>query len=154
MYWDYNRIDPAGGVNTVSGTTPTSFVAGGPVDLKRIIGVVTTAVTVADAVVTVALNGDAIGTITVPFSDSAIGDAFETANFVGIPAVVNPAVDGSSVNGPTSGVLRLNPGDILSFTSDGGATAGAVQFFVEYQALGFSGEDRIGDVATIQMALA
>lgn len=117
------------GTNTVSGTTATyTLPFGQSFQISEVWGVVTTAVTVADTVITVARNKKAgvatddvsILTFTVPFTSSAIGDVLR-------------------IDCRTMGDTLLCPGESISFTSAGSATAGAVWFGV----IGF--ESRFGN---------
>lgn len=143
MYWDYNRIDFAG-ANTVSGANTTVLQPGGPIDVKRVVAVVTTATTVAPAVISFGVrdadggNSVTMGSFAIPVSAA---DAVIQAEVADQGAGnTSTGADGSAVNGEPWGIIQVNPGQEFFLTSDAGATAGAVDFYVEYIVQGFSGE--------------
>lgn len=105
--------------NVVSGTTEVFAPALHKGRVREIIGVVTVAVTVGDAVVDVEADDLVIAQVTVPTAGSAIGDIIRAA-------IVDDsgAVDDNLVNQLSN----------LSVVSDGGATAGAVDWYIRVSA--------------------
>ncbi len=103
--------------NTVSGTAEVFMPALHKGRVREIIGIVRVAVTVAVALVDVEADGLVIAQVTVPVS--SIGDIVRAA-------IVDDsgAVDDNLVNQLSN----------LSVVSDGGATAGAVDWFIRVSA--------------------
>lgn len=152
MYYDKARTDSMGTL-TVSGTTALTWAPGQVADVKRIVFVTTTALTVADSVITVAVrdvddgNSTTIGTFTMVQSGSATDDV-SYANIGNQGTGPTTASDGSTVYEGGDGVVEVLPGQELVLTSDGGSTAGAVEAYVEYIPGGFNEE---ADYVTAQM---
>lgn len=101
--------------NTVSGTAEVFMPALFKGRVREIIGIVRVAVTVADAIITLDADGAVVGTVTAPFTGSTIGD---------IVRAVFADGDNNSVNQLSN----------LAVVSDGGATAGAVDWYVRVSA--------------------
>lgn len=141
------------GAATISGTTAVTWAPGRPADVRRLILVTTTAVTVADATLTVSVrdvddgNSTSYGTFVVPFTGSAADDVQYVDLVTTDTDGSTSAIDGSLVY-TAGGMIEVNPGQELVVVSDGGATAGVVQVYVEYQDLGFSGS-RVEDATEL-----
>lgn len=132
------------GTLDASGANTIVYAPGRPVVIRRAILITTVAQTVADAVITVAVrdvdngNSTSQGTFTIPFTDSAADDVAYVD--IGKPATAGTvAVDGSTVyEGFTpGGGVRVEPGQEISFTSDGGGDAGTYQVYLEMTDEGF-----------------
>lgn len=132
-------------------TTPVTFAPGAPADVMRIIGVITEAST-GTSVVTVAVrnvddtSSTTIGTFTVP-AGLALNSVF-SIDIAGVKtAAVVPTGEASQVAQVTTGrvlgyqtnqpgVIEVNPGQEMSFTSDAGGSAGMANLFVQYSRQG------------------
>lgn len=124
------------------------YAPGRPQDISRIILVTQIAQTVADANITVGVrNVDDTSSVTkgsfvLPLSGSALNKVLS------IPLVKPKAT--ATVNVDQSigykgyspgGFIRVNPGQELFMTSDGGGSTGTYAIYVEYKDQGFSGAD-------------
>ena len=110
---------------TVSGANTASFYFPFPVRIIRTVAVVTTGVTVAPAILTGAIE-QRDGTVTSPTGAAAL-------TTMTIPvAAVNLGYYLDVVSR-----LILVPGERIDWTSDGGATAGAVDLSVLVEPMGF-----------------
>lgn len=136
------------GTLDASGANAVVFAPGRPAIVRKIVTVTTIAQTTADAVITMAVrdvddgNSTTQGTFTLPFTGSAADDV----KFVkpGQPSATGAtAVDGSTVyEGFTpGGGIRVEVGQELSLTSNGGGDAGTYQVYVEYIDEGFNEAD-------------
>ena len=148
MYYDKTRIDNIGTL-TVSGTTELVWAPGQAVKVKRVIMHTSTAVTVADATVSVKvrdLDGTPTatkGSFVVPFTGSAIDDTL-FADIAANQTGPTTAADGSTVYAGGAGEIAVGQGEEFVLVSDGGSTAGAVTVYVEYVPEGFNGVDGVG----------
>lgn len=142
-YWTKDVQYNAGTLDA-SGANAIVFAPGRPVDVKRIVVVTTVAQTTADAVISVAVrdvdngNSTAIGTFTLPFTGSAADDVKYVE--LGKPLTTGTtASDGSLVyKGHTpGGPVRVDVGQEMSLTSNGGGDAGTYQVYFEYLDQGF-----------------
>jgi len=104
--------------NVVSGTTEAFAAALHQGRVREIIGVVTVAITVADAIVDVEADGLVIAQVTV-------------ASGLAIGAIVRAAIADDS-GAPDDNLV--NQASNLSVVSDGGATAGAVDWHIHVTA--------------------
>lgn len=141
-----------------SGANAVQFNPGETVRVKRIILVTTVAQTVADATITVVRRNrddtptETLGSFTLPFTGSALDKVYYTE--LGLaPTTGSTGVDGSTVykgyndGGIVSGVNvdveslpKLDPGEELVLTSNGGGDAGTYHVYVEYIYEGFNPE--------------
>jgi hypothetical protein len=130
-----------------SGANAVQFNPGERAKVKRVILVTTVAQTTADATITVVVrdrdngNSTTIGTFTLPFTGSATDDV-QYAEFGNPSATADTGVDGSSVYSSVSpgGLIEVDPGQEMVFTSDGGGDAGTYHVYVEYIPEGFNPE--------------
>lgn len=144
-------------------TAPVALAPGKPIDVKRVVGVITEA-SAGTSVVTVAVRNvddtgsTTIGTFSVPAS-LALNSVFvvEIAGVDPDPVVVTGEVSqpadvttgrvlGYQTNLP--GVIEVNVGQEISFTSDGGGTAGIANLYVEYVEMG-NNPDRNGNPTSL-----
>ncbi len=140
-YWGAYKFAKVGSL-VVSGANTVTLDFGQPVDVKRLVLVTTTAVTVANAKLTVGKRKlDNTGSsnhsaYTMTFTGSAINDVKEI--LLGVPdtaAVV--AVDGLDTHAATPVLLELAANEEVFITSDAGATAGACDIYAQVQEQGF-----------------
>ena len=153
VYTYEDRIDlVAATYDFADSTTPVVFQPGRPINVRRIVGVITEA-SAGSSVVTVAVrnvddtSSTTIGTFTVPASlalntvfkvdVAAAYSALQTGDGGGIsqPATVTM---GRVVGRQTSlpGEVKVNPGQEISFTSDVGGSAGMANLYIEYSEMG------------------
>jgi len=104
--------------NVVSGTTEVFAPALHKGRVREIVGIVTVAITVADAIVDVEADGLVIAQVTV-------------ASGLGIGSIVRQAILDDSGAPDDNLVNQLSN---LSVVSDGGATAGAVDWYIRVSA--------------------
>lgn len=147
-------------------TAAVAYAPGKPIDVKRAVGVITEA-SAGSSVVTVAVRNiddtgsTTIGTFTVP-AGLALNSVFavelagvdpdaviEASGGISQPAEVTTGrVNGYQSNQP--GVIEVNPGQEISFTSDGGGTAGIANLYIEYVEMG-NNPDRYAPAAVITL---
>lgn len=149
MYWDYNRIDRASGPITLTGTTAVTFASGGPVDVKRVILVMTTANSVARTVNFGVRNVDdsssvTLGSFVVPITP--INGVVHAVVAEQGDGNVTTGADGSAVNGPAWGIIQLDPGQEFWIAAATASGTGIADVHVEYIVQGYSGE-RVEDTA-------
>jgi len=122
---------------TVSAANAGVMVVGRPVRLIRIKGVVTTALTTAPAIMTLALQ-QADATATTP-----TGAALATMTITHTLGIIN-SVHYMNVD-EVYGDLVAYPGERIALTSNAGPGAGAVNFFFEVEPLSFTDVQQRGD---------
>ncbi len=142
-YWGTEKTVLVGSL-TVSGANTVAVAFGGPVAVKRLILVTTTALTTADSKLTIGVR-DATGdtnssnhsAYTATFSGSAANDVKEI--LLGVPdtAAVATGSDGLDVHSATPILLQVSSKQEIHITSDGGSDAGAVVIYAQVQELGF-----------------
>ena len=127
---------------TVSGANTVALEVGRPVYVKRVVLVTKTALTGADATLTLGKRkADGTGAaqhsqFTLPYANSAVNDV--SFYNVGEPsATPTTGVDGSTVYSSAPDLLRVDPGEEVYVTADGSPTAGVVEVYVETIPLGF-----------------
>lgn len=156
-YMTKDDIANAGSLDA-SGANTLAWAPGRPVDVDRIVLVTTVAHTVADATITVGVrNVDdtssvSKGTFVIPFTGSALNKVFSIP-LVKPKTTSTTGADGSIVFKGYSpgGFIRVDPGQELFLTSDGGGDAGTYQVYIEYKDQGFSGADV---AAAVELAFA
>lgn len=152
-YWaTADRVTDAISLQLGAGTTPAVYAPGKPIDVKRIVLVMTTAQATSAATVTVAVrnvddsSSTTIGTFVTP-AVMALNAVFKV-DIAGVDAdAVTPTgehsqvadvtlgrVDGYFTNLP--GVIEVNPGQEISLTSDGGGDTGVANAYFEYSEQG------------------
>jgi len=126
-----------------SGSNAVQYEPGQRIKAKRLILVTTVAQTVANATLTVVVrdrdngNSTTIGTITVPFSGSAL-DKVLYADFGKPKTTATTGSDGSATySTDPGGLVEVDPGQEIVITSDGGGDAGTYQVYLEYIPEGF-----------------
>ena len=145
--WDYMGTLDTSGANTLD------WVPGNPVDVKRILLVVTTAMTTADPTLTIGVrdadlgtNSETYATAVIPYASGADGAQF----YIDFPARTSAVSAGS--DGPytdqvdksaaivyrTTEPLHIDFGQELFITSNGGGDAGVSAVYVEYLKQGFN----------------
>lgn len=152
MHFDKARMELIGSVD-ISGANSGVLEVGAPTHVKRIVAVVTTAVTVAAATITVSKRNASgsggsttYGTFDIPV---AAVNAVYFANVLKPSTTASTGSDGSTVyTTPTQ--IRVDPGQELVVTSDGGATAGVVTFWADMIPDGFDEND--GTEATVTLS--
>jgi len=144
-FWGKTDVKEVGDL-TVSGANTVVKPFGRPVDLIRLIFVTTTAITVANATITIGKRKvDDTGVVqhsqwTLPFTGSALNDVHEILPAESLAgAVGTTGVDGSTVHTAGNDFLQVNADEELYVTSDGGPTAGAVKVFAMIQEHGVTG---------------
>jgi hypothetical protein len=140
-YWGKYDCEDVGSL-TISGANTVVWAPGVPVDVKRLVFVVTTATTVATSLLTVGKrNVDDTSSVvhdTYTFPIAAINGVYEA--LLGEPdTAAATGLDGSEVHTAAPLLLEIEPGEELFITSDGGATAGVVECYVQYQRQGATG---------------
>lgn len=143
-YWGLNRVDVLDATPLdISGANGDAIAFGRPVDVKRIVAVITTAVTTAAAEITVqkiplptgTANPEELGTFVIPVG-AAIGEVYYW-DVSQIPAGVAisgaKGIGGATTYAEGSGLGLLDVGNQLRVLSDGGPDAGAAVFYAEYQ---------------------
>lgn len=150
MSSNYMTKDDIANLGTLdaSGANSIVFAPGRPVDVDRIILVTTVAHTVADATITVGVrNVDDTSSVTkgsfvIPFTGSALNKVL-AIELVKPKTTATTAADGSIYYAGYNpgGFIRVDPGQELFLTSDGGGNAGTYQVYIEYKDQGFSGAD-------------
>lgn len=153
-YWDKRERFENVGTLTVSGSTALVKPFGRIVDVKRLILLTTTAQTVADDTVTVAVRklDNTSSTTAGTFVATFTGSALNQVRFVdfGLPSddpeadtVQDQLIRSASVvySAPQPRLLRLYPDEELVITPAAGATAGAYDVWVQFQDLGFNPKD-------------
>ncbi len=170
MYWDFHRTEQIGSAVTLSGANDTAITFGAVADVKRIVAVVTTEITVAAPSLTVQRvplpSGTAgpvtLGVFTLPVGATP-GSVFYFDIGTADPDPITPpdAVFPPGPNGaplvsqvgkpavihtaaPPMGFIA--PGNQLRVLCGGEATAGAALFYAEYLVQGFSGDRVAGAV--------
>lgn len=136
------------GTLDASGANTIVFAPGRPAVVRKVVLITTVAHTTANATITVALrdvdNGNSVtkGTFVLPFTGSVTDDVAFVE--IGKPNTTGSAgVDGSTIykGYEPGGGIRVEPGQELAFTSDGGGDAGTYQVYVEYIDEGFDYTD-------------
>ena len=141
-FWGKEKTVLVGSL-TVSGSNTVAIAFGGPVAVKRLILVTTTALPVADSKLTVGARkqDDTSSTdhsaYTATFSGSAINDVKEI--LLGVPDTAADATGSDSLDvfSATPVLLEIDSSQEIHITSDGGSTAGAVVIYAQVQELGF-----------------
>lgn len=148
-YWaTADRVAFVENLNLGAGVETVVYAPGKPIHVKRIVLVMTAAQATAAATVTVGVrnvddsSSTTAGTFATP-AVMAVNDAFyvelgksdadgETAE------VVSQDIPGASTVLFTSepGILEVNPGQEMFFTSDGGGDTGAANVYIEYSEQG------------------
>lgn len=149
-YWAGRERFQALGTLTVSGSTPIVAQFPTQIDLKRLILRTTTAQTVANDTVTVAVrdldngNSETIGTFVVPFSGSVLDkvvyvDLAKPSTSVLAGQVNDQYNHAAQVYQSGTGIhrVRILFNQELVITPGAGATAGAYSVEAQYQDLGF-----------------
>lgn len=140
MFYDKDLVQLVGSL-TDAGTLV--FAPGEAIKIKRIIHVTTTAYTVANDTVTLAVrNVDDTSSVNImsyviPFSGSALNKVM-FANVREPSLTSTTGSDGSIVFTGGSGHLNLNPGQELLITDGGQQTAGNSAVYIEYIPSGFN----------------
>lgn len=141
------------GTLDASGANSLSWAPGKPVDIENLIFLTTIAQTVADATITVGVrdiddgNSTTRGTFALPFSGSATDQVrrvrLAAPRTTPIEYVASqPAGAGfgvTEVMRSGEGLLKVNPGQEIFVTSNGGGDAGSYLVYAEYFAQPFSG---------------
>lgn len=152
-YFNQAEWASVGSLDT-SGTNTVDWIPGGPVDVKRILLVVTTAMTAANATLTIgkrdadlATNSESYATAVIPFASGADGAQF-VIDFPAKTAAVTAGSDGpytdqkdksaAVVYSSEPGLLHIDFGQELFVTSDGGGDAGVSAVYVEYMKQGLN----------------
>ncbi len=131
------------GTLVVSGANTATQVFGGPVEVKRLILLTTTALTSANSKLTIGVrdiddgNSTNHSAYTATYSGSAIDDVKEILLAVPDTAAVTSGSDGLDVHNATPVLLAVRSNQEIFVTSDGGSTAGAVNIWAQVQELGF-----------------
>ncbi len=141
-YWGKEKTVLVGSL-TVSGANTVTVGFGGPVEVKRLILLTTTALTTADSKLTVGVrdlddgNSTSHSAYTATFTSSAIDDVKEILLAVPDTAAVATGSDGLDVHSATPVLLAVRSNQEIFITSDGGSDAGAVVIWAQVQELGF-----------------
>ncbi len=141
------------GTLDTSGANTLDWVPGGPVDVKRILLVVTTAMTTASPVLTIgkrdadlATNSETYATVTVTYTLGADGAQF-VIDFPAKTAAETAGSDGPFIDQTdrsaavvyrTPGLLHIDFGQELFITSAGEGDAGVSAVYVEYMKQGLN----------------
>lgn len=143
-----DRISPAQALTT-SGTNTVVFANGKPMNIKRIVAVVATAITVTTVIANFGVrNVDdsssvVYGTITMPLAalnavlsadiaqSYAAPQIYDTWGISQSPLVTTGRINGVQTSLP--GEVKVNPGQEFFVTVTQASTAGAVALYIEYQ---------------------
>lgn len=140
-YFERSIVADAGSLD-LSGANTVAWSPGMQAQVKRVIFVTTTALTSANATVTVAVrkvdntSSTTVGSFVAVQSGSALNDVSHAEISERQPASTTE-VDGSTYIGPSPGMIEVDPDEEIAFTSNGGPDAGAVEVYVEYVPISF-----------------
>lgn len=129
-------------IGTVGNGATTAYRSPVPIDVKRVIVIVNTAQTTANAVMTIGVRdnddtpSETKGNFTIPFAGSVAGQIFQVP-LIGAGAETT-GIDGSIVNLAGDGFIEVSPGQEF-FISEAGGAAGVFQVYLEYEKQGFAG---------------
>lgn len=141
-YWGKEKTVLVGSL-VVSGSNTVAVAFGGPVAVKRLILVTTTALTDADSKLIIGVRDSTNDTnstnhsaYTATYTASAVNDVKEV--LLGVPdTAAVEAVDGLDTHAATPVLLEVGSQQEIFILSDGGSTAGAVVIYAQVQELGF-----------------
>lgn len=147
QYYEKARTVQVGSL-TLSGANTVAWQPGEPVDIRRVVFVVTTAASGSNATLTIG-SRKADGSNAVQHSQFVFATASGAVNSVHYYVVGEAtdtgttAVDGSTTYAAAPGLLEIDPGEEVYISSNGAPTAGVVDVYIDYIPQPFTGS-RVG----------